>query len=88
MQKFSDVEVLVWGEDGKNRVESLDKTSRGVEGKSRLEVLGRDVASSMRVFWALGLAVIGSRFAHMRLCLVEESSISKCKDCGRYIAVL
>ncbi|RDH25854.1 hypothetical protein M747DRAFT_5243 [Aspergillus niger ATCC 13496] len=67
VQKFSDAEVLVWGEDGNTRIESLDETSRWVERKSRLEVLGRDVASIMRVFWALCLAVIGSRFVHMRL---------------------
>ncbi|PWY77757.1 alpha/beta-hydrolase [Aspergillus eucalypticola CBS 122712] len=54
VQKVSDKEVLVWGEDGDTRVEMLNEMSRWVERKRRLEVLGRDVKSMMRVFWALG----------------------------------
>ncbi|RAK89049.1 alpha/beta-hydrolase [Aspergillus costaricaensis CBS 115574] len=54
VQKVSDKEVLVWGEDGYTRVEMFDEMSRWVERKRQLEVLGRDVKSMMRVFWALG----------------------------------
>lgn len=54
VQKVGDKEVLVWGEDGDTRVEMLDEMPRWVERKRRLEVLGRDVKSMMRVFWALG----------------------------------
>lgn len=54
VQKVGDKEVLVWGEDGDTRVEMLDEMPRWVESKRRLEVLGRDVKSMMKVFWALG----------------------------------
>jgi hypothetical protein len=53
IQKVTEDEIFVWGNDGSSRIEKLAKTSKWVDRIDRLKLLEKDIPSMLKVLRAL-----------------------------------